>query len=256
MAKLTRQQFITALLPTVLFIRREGSPIFPSVRLAQAILETGGVIHSWFNLGGIKVGTGVANAYWQGQAVVKGTWEHIDGRNVDMKAAFRAYSSVYHYWKDQDLLFARSRYDRVRLAQTPEAQAQMLYACGYATDPAYAKKLNTIMIQSALKPYDRMSGLPAPGGIFQGTREVAILQEGLVTATGYYLGGSVWVAARSLGEALGGVIDWNGTEVIVNGIPLETQLVGATGYVRVRDLAARLNKNAVWEEATRTVTLL
>src|SRR5687767_3287150 len=118
MAALTRDQFFAVLAPTVIRVKREGSTMFPSVRLAQNLLETGGVIHSWYNLGGIKVGTGQTNAYWHGEAVVKGTWEYVDGRNANTRAAFRAYKSVYHFYKDLDLLLAAPRYARVRTAQT------------------------------------------------------------------------------------------------------------------------------------------
>lgn len=53
MKKLTREQFFAAIAPAVLHIRQEGSFMYSSVRLAQSLLETGGVIHPWNNLGGI-----------------------------------------------------------------------------------------------------------------------------------------------------------------------------------------------------------
>jgi len=129
--------------------------MFPSVRLAQNLLETGGVIHPWYNLGGIKVGSGKPNEWWDGSSVKKGTWEVVNGQRVDTSANFRAYKSVYHFYKDQDLLFAASRYARVRAAKTPEEQADMLYVCGYATDPAYARKLKDLIRAYDLKKYDR-----------------------------------------------------------------------------------------------------
>ena len=69
MVKLSRAEFIATLAPIAIRVRREGSPLFPSVRLAQNLLETGGVLHPWNNLGGIKVGSGQTNAYWKGQYV-------------------------------------------------------------------------------------------------------------------------------------------------------------------------------------------
>ncbi|ANY69914.1 hypothetical protein BBD42_27990 [Paenibacillus sp. BIHB 4019] len=128
--------------------------MLPSVRLAQNILETGCKIHDWNNLGGIKVGIGKPNAYWRGKAVNKGTWEEYNGKTVNITAAFRAYDSLYDFYKDQDLLFGISRYARVRTAKTPEEQAAALYACGYATDSAYASKLLAIIKANDLKKYD------------------------------------------------------------------------------------------------------
>lgn len=146
--------FIDRIAPLAVQLRVEGSPIFPSVRIAQAGLETGWKIPSWNNLGGYKVGSGKLTPYWRGAIVHKGTWEVYDGKRVDVKAAFRAYDSVEHFFRDQDLLFENARYKPVRTAQTPEDQADMLRACGYATDPQYAAKLKTIIHAYDLKRYD------------------------------------------------------------------------------------------------------
>lgn len=136
-----REEFIAQLAPIAVQLRVEGSPLFPSVRLAQNLLETGGRIHSWNNLGGIKVGNGKPNDYWKGGIVNKGTWEVYDGQRIDVTAAFRAYESIYDFYKDQDLLLQYRRYDSVRDSQSPNEQAYALAASGYATDPQYAIKL-------------------------------------------------------------------------------------------------------------------
>ncbi|MGO4110929.1 glucosaminidase domain-containing protein [Paenibacillus sp. YAF4_2] len=255
MSLLSRSQFIAALVPTVWQVRREGSTIFPSLRIAQCMLETGVVIHPWYNLGRIKVGGGKPNAYWHGDAVVRGTWEVVDGRNVSMNAAFRAYSSVYHFMKDQDLLFATPRYIRVRAAVTPEQQANMLYVSQYATDPSYPNKLISLINQYSLKQYDNAFASAVSTTMFRTSKMIPILMDGLVVAVGYYDAGTTWVAARALGESLGAVIDWQMGKVTVNGQGLDSRLDISTGYVAVRDLAAALNKKAVWEQATQTVTL-
>ena len=151
---MTRDEFFRTLAPHAIRARLDGSPLFVSVRLAQNLLETGGVIHPWFNLGGIKVGSGKPNEWWDGSYVQKGTWEVVNGQRVDTTAAFRAYKSIYHFYKDQDLLFQLPRYARVRTAKTPEEQCVALQLCGYATDPAYPGKLMSIIRQYNLIRYD------------------------------------------------------------------------------------------------------
>lgn len=256
MAQLTRDQFFAILAPTVIRVKREGSTMFPSVRLAQNLLETGGVIHSWNNLGGIKVGSGQINAYWHGEAVVKGTWEYVDGRSANTRAAFRAYTSVYHFYKDLDLLLATPRYERVRKALTPERQAEMLFACGYATDPAYPAKLKSIIERYGLKRYDALGSrhVPKPEKL-KDAEQVAVVYKGLVISDGYLLGGVTWVPARLVGEALGAEIDWTGTKVTANGNELESILSEAKGYVQLRDLAAELGLSVSWDSAARVVLL-
>ena len=154
MAKLKPADFIAAVAPVAVQLRLEGSPIFASLRIAQAAHETGWNIHSWNNLVGLKVGSGKPNQYWDGSSVRTGTWEVINGYRVDTTANWRAYRSIEDCFRDQDLLFQSSRYARVRAAKTPDEQADMLQACGYATDPQYAAKLKNIMRTYGLSRYD------------------------------------------------------------------------------------------------------
>lgn len=147
-------EFISFLAPYVRRLRAEGSPIFPSVRLAQSALETGWKIPYSNNLGGIKVGSGQPNTWWDGSSVNKATWEVIHGRHIATTENFRAYKTIYHFFKDQDLLFQLPRYERVRRANSPNDQAYALFACGYATDPRYPSKLLNIMRTYNLYQYD------------------------------------------------------------------------------------------------------
>jgi len=147
--------FIAIIAPIAVELRLDGSPIFPSLRIAQAAHETGWQIHSWNNLVGLKVGSGEPNPYWDGSSVRTGTWEVINGRRVDTAANWRAYRSIEDCFRDQDELFKLPRYARVRAATTPEEQADMLQACGYATDPAYGQKLKNLIGMYNLKKYDQ-----------------------------------------------------------------------------------------------------
>jgi hypothetical protein len=255
MAKMTRDQFFAAIAPTVQLVWSEGSRMFPSVRMAQSLLESGGEIHAWNNLGGIKVGGGPINPYWQGQAVVKGTWEYIDGRTVSMQAAFRAYKSLYHFYKDLDLFLEAPRYERVRSANTPERQASMLLASGYATDPAYATKLMRIIEQYGLRRYD----LPAmPQTKVRGFEDASIIPvtwQGGVIGTGYLTEGVTWVPARKIAEALGAIVGWTGTAVTVNGVELTSRLSMSVGYVKARELAMLLGVPIEWDPGARVVLL-
>ncbi|SCW82762.1 Flagellum-specific peptidoglycan hydrolase FlgJ [Paenibacillus tianmuensis] len=153
---MTRAEFIAVIAPVAVKLRRDGSPILPSVRIAQALLETGGRIHEWNNVVGYKVGRGQPNAYWKGRSVSTKTWEVYDGvRHDNIVANWRAYDSVEDCFRDQDVLFQSSRYDRVRAAKTPAEQAEMLRACGYATDPDYSKKLKHLIASYSLEQYDK-----------------------------------------------------------------------------------------------------
>jgi flagellar protein FlgJ len=153
---MTRSEFITTVAPVAVKVRVDGGPLFPSVSVAQTLLETGGRIPAWNNLVGYKVGSGKRTPYWDGRAVRKGTWEVYDGRTVQTAADFRAYDSIEHCLKDQALLFLNNlgRYRPVVEAPDPESQARALRACGYATDPYYADKIISIRKTYGLAKYD------------------------------------------------------------------------------------------------------
>lgn len=133
----------------------KSTPIFVSVCLAQAILETGwGKASVGNNLFGIKA-TGPKTPYWDGQIQTVYTHEYINGVKTKVARTFRKYNSVEDSIRDHNYLFLKNkRYARVLLAKTPEAQASEIQAAGYATSPNYAKILISIIIKHHLKHYD------------------------------------------------------------------------------------------------------
>lgn len=146
--------FIALIGPIVQRVHAEGGRLLPSVRMAQSWLETGGNVPSWYNLGGYKVGSGQKTAFWYGDSVNTATKEVYNGVTVNTTANWRAYESIYHFYKDQDLLFDHSRYERVRASSTIDEQCNALYQCGYATDPLYPNKLKSIIKSNGLEIYD------------------------------------------------------------------------------------------------------
>jgi len=154
----TRAEFVAIVAPVAVKVRAEGGPLFPSVSLAQTILETGGKVHKWNNIVGYKVGSGKQTPYWHGRSVSTKTWEVYDGVRYDgVQANWRAYDSIEDCLKDQALLFLNNpgRYQRVIDAKDPKSQAEALRACGYATDPEYANKIWSIIRSGGFEKYDR-----------------------------------------------------------------------------------------------------
>lgn len=247
MVKLSKDQFYDMLAPFAVRARRNGSPIFPSVRLAQSWLETGGTIPSWYNLGGLKVGNGKPNAYWRGEWVTKETWESIGGEKINVSAQFRAYDSIYSFYLDQDLLMNAARYARVRAATTPAQQAEALQLSGYATDPLYAVKIVAILNTNRLTEYDKQAER-------DGKAAIEVTLNGRSLAEGRLIDYQTWVPARVVGEALGMRVGWNGSAVTVDGTAISTRLIGDAGYVPVRELVSRKDQaRLVWNKAELAV---
>ena len=128
----------------------------PEALLAQAALETGwgrhvmqhGTGDSSHNLFGIK-----ADSRWQGDKVMVSTLEYRDGVALNTRANFRAYESFEHSFSDYvDFVRRNPRY-RQALAQTndPKAYFSALQEAGYATDPAYAQKIQRILDSESMQ---------------------------------------------------------------------------------------------------------
>lgn len=147
-------EFITKIAPFVQSACAKSS-IFPSVCIAQAILETGwGRASIGNNLFGVKA-TGTSNEYWDGSSVSSPTYEYINGVKTRVTSKFRAYKTIEDSIKDHNRLFKAKRYDAVLKAKTPEEQAKAIKAGGYATDPKYAEKLINLINTYNLKQYDK-----------------------------------------------------------------------------------------------------
>ncbi|HET8702162.1 MAG TPA: flagellar assembly peptidoglycan hydrolase FlgJ [Nitrococcus sp.] len=128
----------------------------PATLVAQAALETGWGAHvlqqadgrSSFNLFNIKAGTG-----WTGDTARATTVEYRNGIAVRETADFRVYGSIAEAFADYaDLLRRQPRYaEALDSGGDAAAFLQSLQRAGYATDPAYADKVQRIMGSDALR---------------------------------------------------------------------------------------------------------
>lgn len=124
------------------------------VLLAQAALETGWgkhVIHdaqgvNSFNLFNIK-----ANASWKGDSVKMNTMEYANNAYSSESAEFKKYQNYAQSFDDYVALIKNSeRYTGVLKAGADSNQyAEQLQQAGYATDPDYAKKIQSVLRASA-----------------------------------------------------------------------------------------------------------
>lgn len=155
MTKLSRSQFIEKYAPFSR-VAAVGTGLFPSVFMAQAILESNNGNSSLTkeanNFFGIKASTG-----WKGETITKRTREVVNGQEIYVDAKFRKYPNALSSFLDRaNFLIVNSRYKNagVFTAKTPEAQADALQKAGYATDPNYANLLKSLITANNLKKYD------------------------------------------------------------------------------------------------------
>ena len=136
----------------------KGTGLFPSLFMAQAILESGNgqssLAKKYNNHFGIKASRG-----WKGKVIDMKTREVFDGKDVYIKDGFRWYNNPNDSFKDRvAFLKNNSRYTKhgVFSAKTPEAQADALQRAGYATDPNYSNTLKWLIKKYNLKALDSL----------------------------------------------------------------------------------------------------
>lgn len=141
----------------------------PEALLAQAALETGwgkavirhpdgGSSHNLFNI--------KADRRWDGESVAKQTLEYRDGVAAKEVARFRSYDSFADSFEDYvNFLQSNPRYaEALRQADDPKKFVRSLQDAGYATDPAYARKIGHILDRGVVA--DAAAALKSPA---QGT---------------------------------------------------------------------------------------
>lgn len=163
-------EFVRDVLPHAEAAGRELG-IDPKAIVAQAALETGwgsrvardGRGISGNNLFNIKAGPG-----WSGERLTVRTLEFEDGLPKPQSAAFRSYPDLKAAFADYvQFLKGNPRYaEALRNGRHAGHFADSLQAAGYATDPAYAQKLRSIIngtrLGEAIGQLKKLAGVPMP----------------------------------------------------------------------------------------------
>src|SRR5690606_1138439 len=148
-------EFVTTLRPYAEKAAAELN-VNADVLLAQAALETGWgkhVIHAQngensFNLFNIK-----ADSRWQGDKVNVSTLEYRQGVAQQERADFRRYKDYAQSISDYvEFLQTNPRYQQaLEVGVDSSAYAEELQRAGYATDPAYADKIKSLLASDPIR---------------------------------------------------------------------------------------------------------
>lgn len=144
----TPQDFINAITPHAKKAA-EALGVDYRVLIAQSALETGWGEHvirdqygnQSFNLFNIK-----ADSRWEGKSVAVPTIEYVDGVAQREKAHFRRYADIDESFNDYKQFLSQSRYEKaLSVSENSHQFVQELQNAGYATDPNYAQKIQSIL---------------------------------------------------------------------------------------------------------------
>ena len=153
----SQQSFFNKILPAIQQVSQKNS-IVTSVMLAQSILESGWgtsqLAKNAYNIFGIK-----ADSSWKGNTYTVQTKEVVNGKTITVEKQFRAYKSLLESISDYGSFFTSTawrmkNYASFLQATNYETALTSLLASGYATDPAYAEKLKSLIQRYGLDQYD------------------------------------------------------------------------------------------------------
>jgi len=131
----------------------EAFNILPSIKLGQAILESGAGSSRLAQEG--KNHFGLKHRTWNDDmaAEVKGIIYAND--DCPDRCAFTSFKTDWAGWRAHSLVLSAERYDKVRSAENYETAAQALSEAGYAGDPHYWRKLVRVIEKYKLYVLDR-----------------------------------------------------------------------------------------------------
>ena len=137
--------------------------ILPSLTIAQAILESdwgrSELAQNAYALFGIKAHTDPSHL----NTYLKDTWEYLDGKNIQVKASFKAYDSWEESIKDRSsyltdrVINGKKIYAPVIGEKDYKKACRKIWEAGYATDPNYPSKLIKIIEDNKLYRYDELA---------------------------------------------------------------------------------------------------
>ena len=203
-------QFLRNIIPAAQNVAR-GKDIYTSVMIAQAALESGWGTSALskapnHNLFGVK-------GSYNGQSVNMQTLEDSGGQNYySIQADFRKYPSYQESLEDyadkivNGISGAPLFYSGAWKSKTNSYQDATAYLTGrYATDTAYASKLNRIIEQFGLTKYDTETAVNM-------AEEIANQQTTTSSGDGYTVvnGDSLYAIARKTGTSIQDLLSLNG----------------------------------------------
>lgn len=149
-------EFINKIAPIVKLENiRRGKPLFSSVVIAQACLESGYGSSSLMMRANAVFGI-KASSSWKGKVYNAITRECYDGVSMtNVNACFRAYNSLDESIKDYfDLIINLPRYKKAIHTSSAKECITAIKEGGYATDPKYIDKIMNIIETNNLTKYD------------------------------------------------------------------------------------------------------
>ncbi|WII39208.1 N-acetylmuramoyl-L-alanine amidase [Paenibacillus thiaminolyticus] len=102
----------------------------------------------------------------------------------------------------------------------------------------------------------KLRGMKASEQVQKLPGEIAeVFVNGVKICDGSYYGGKVTVPVRLLGEALGAEVGYPNKQATVNGVPIESELIGNTAYAHIRAVAEAAGCKVKWDAKNRKVSI-
>ena len=153
MINMADMNFISKIAPYIQKYAKQYGYKFPSIIIAQAVLESGNggsaLSVNYHNYFGLKCGSS-----WRGSVAEFNTKEYVNGEYITVKARFRAYSSMEEGVKGYFDFISSGRYANLKQAVSPRDYVEKIKLDGYATSISYVNNVMNIYYSYHLVDYD------------------------------------------------------------------------------------------------------
>lgn len=255
MKKLSQQQFFSAVAPSASLLYLQGSPIYPSVRLAYSYIKSNGVLIAWNNLTHMQVGNGRKTDYWLGEYVDEHTGQLMQwsGEEV-LPQALRAYQTLYHSFVDEDLYFNYRKRRQLTHAKSPYRQTKALIKIKNE-DIALIEQIFEFIQLNQLEFYDQAYMFYDIPSYILRKNTVPVLYADELIAVAFYIDDLLYISLRKIQEYEEVKIEKKNGIVRLNGHIVKAFTLDNLCYVSLEDLKKFLLIQVEWDQHGKVLSL-
>lgn len=257
MTKLNKQQFFTALAPTARFVRLQGSPILPSVRIAYSYYKSKGILVAWHNLTEIEVGKGQLTPYWHGDYIVNKTMEckkRQDELTEQHAQEQRVYPTLYHSFLDEDNYYEYKQSRLITQSNSPEIQLKGLIK--RRQEPLkLVEQLSDFIKLYQLEHYDRIDTFFDKPNYVEANNIVPVMYQDEFVAIAFLIDNLIYISLRKIEEYFTINVEERNGILRINGRIVNSFTIDNLCYVNIEEVKLILLFHVEWDQYAKVLSL-
>lgn len=255
MKKLSKQQFFSAIAPSALLVYSQGSPIYPSVRIAYCYLKSNGILTAWNNLTQMLVADGRITSYWRGEYVIEHTGQLVEQSEEEvLSTAQRSYRTLYHSFVDEELYYNFKKRRQIKNAESPYLQAKALITAKHE-EISMVEHIHSLIEMCQLEYYDRIYTFFDKPAYVLSKNTIPVMYENELIAIAFYVDHLLYISLRKIEKLESVKVEKLNGIVRLNGHIVKAFTIDNLCYVNLEDLKKFLLIQVEWDQYAKVLSL-